>query len=138
MKHFLFIFLMVFSCQIAVIAQENEEKKEVESVKPTDNVEIIRKVYALDIEGKIYKNVTVKIKSLSPEVWVSDHYRVKVLVTDSIGKKIYKKTFKDSYLYIFSKGQIQVGKPHFNMIVIDKPLLGESFMGIIREKEGVF
>ena len=107
-------------------------------VTPTENVEISRKVYLLDIEGKDYHDVTVNIESLSPNPLVSDKYRVKVLVTDSDGKKIYKNKFKDCYLYIFSNGQIQIGKPRLNKVVLGEPIMGKSGYGIIREKEGVF
>ncbi len=135
MKKILFLFMLILSCQLSLYAQEN---KVAESVMPTNNAEINRKVYLLDIEGKDYHDVTVNIESLSPNPLVSDRYRVKVLVTDSVGKKIYKKKFKDCYLYIYSNGQIQIGKPRFNMIVLYPPVSGQSVIGIIREKEGVF
>lgn len=135
MKKILFLFTLILSCQLSLHAQEN---KVAESVTPTENVEISRKVYLLDIEGKDYHDVTVNIESLSPNPLVSDKYRVKVLVTDSDGKKIYKNKFKDCYLYIFSNGQIQIGKPRLNKVVLGEPIMGKSGYGIIREKEGVF
>ena len=47
-----------------------------------------------------------------------------------------EKTFKNCYLYIFSNGQVQVGQPKFNQIVISRA--GERWFGEIKEKEGVW
>jgi hypothetical protein len=90
----------------------------------------------MDIEGKYYKDVVVTLKSTSPDYFITDKYKVKVTVQDEDGKKVYKKTFKNCYLYIFSSGQVQVGKPKFNQIVIGKA--GDSWFGEIKEKEGVW
>ena len=76
------------------------------------------------------------MKSTSPDYFITDKYKVKVTVQDKNGKKIYKKTFKNCYLYIFSNGQVQVGQPKFNQIVISRA--GERWFGEIKEKEGVW
>lgn len=52
------------------------------------NAELIRKVCFLDIEGEVYTDVVVAIKSISPDGFFSDKYRVKVKVTDSNGKTV--------------------------------------------------
>lgn len=39
---------------------------------------------------------------------------------------------------MFSDGQIQVGKNNFNQIVVTKPDSLDDYIGIIREKEGVY
>lgn len=107
-----------------------------ETVHPLFDTEIVRNVLSIDIEGKEYKNVLVTLKSISPDYFFSDQFRVKVIVEDRDGFKIWKKTLKNAYLYAFSDGQIQVGQPNFNQIIIE-PYLG-SHVGAIRIKEGVY
>ena len=101
------------------------------------DTEIERNVSRLDIEGKEYKNVKVTFKSISPDYYFSDKHKVKVTIVDMDDKKVWKKTLKNTFLYVFSNGQIQVGRPNFNKILIQKNDSG-SFIGKIREKEGVY
>ena len=70
--------------------------------------------------------------------FITNKYKVKVKVVDENGKSIYKKTLKNAFLYVFSNGQIQVGKPNFNQILITESELTDDNIGIIREKEGVY
>lgn len=112
-------------------------KDDGERTSPSLNTEIVRKCSYLDIEGVKYYDVIVTLKSKKRVGWSSDMYSVKVLVKDQKGKKLYKKTIKNSYLYIFSDGQIQVGTPKFNKIMIVKSIVG-SWHGEIREKEGIW
>lgn len=126
------ILLMLLMLPMAVVAQSEEPEKS----SPSRDTEIVRRCSLLDIEGKYYDNVTVTMKSTSPDYFITDKYKVKVTVQDKNGKKIYKKTFKNCYLYIFSNGQVQVGKPKFNQIVISRA--GERWFGEIKEKEGVW
>ncbi len=97
----------------------------------------MRKVAILDIEGNIYANVTVTFKSTAPDI-ISNKYKVKVKVVNENGKSIYKKTLKNAFLYVFSNGQVQVGRPNFDQIVITKSELTSDNIGIIRVKEGVY
>lgn len=108
-----------------------------EVTKPLTNSEIMRNVSSMDIEGKVYENVKVTLKSISPDGYFSDIYKVKVTIVNKEGKEIWKKTLKNVYLYVFSDGQIQVGKPNFSKITIQKNDSG-SFNGKIREKEGIY
>jgi hypothetical protein len=108
-----------------------------ETSTPMTDAEIERNVARLDIEGKEYENVKVTLKSISPDYFVSDIYKVKVTIVDSQGKQVWKKTLKNVFLYVFSDGQIQVGKPKFNKILIQKNVSG-LYTGKIREKEGVY
>ena len=108
-----------------------------ETTKPINDVEIERTLSIIDIEGKKYENVKVNLKSISPDYFISDIYRVKVNITTEEGKSVWKKTLKNVYLYIFSNGQVQVGKPNFDMIVLYKNDTG-IFTGKVREKEGVY
>lgn len=109
-----------------------------ETTKPLNDTEIERKVSIMDIEGKEYENVKVTLKSISPDYFISDMYRVKVTIVDVNGRIIWKKTLKNVYLYVFSSGQIQVGKPNFDRIVIYKNDYSGTFTGKLREKEGVY
>ena len=46
---------------------------------------------------------------------------------------------KNVYLYVFSDGQIQVGRPKFSELVIYSDKRANKYeKGIIREKEGVY
>ena len=108
-----------------------------EKTKPLTDTEIMRNVSRMDIEGKEYKNVKVTMKSISPDYYFSDKHKVKVTILDMNGMKVWKKTLKNVFLYVFSDGQIQVGQPNFCKIFIQKNDSG-SFIGKIREKEGVY
>jgi hypothetical protein len=108
-----------------------------EKVKPISDTEIMRNVSRMDIEGKVYENVKVTFKSISPDYYFSDIDKVKVIIVDMENKEVWKKTLKNVYLYVFSDGQIQVGKPNFNKILIKRNDSG-SYNGTIREKEGVY
>ncbi|MCS2506162.1 hypothetical protein NXW48_10715 [Phocaeicola vulgatus] len=109
-----------------------------ETAKPLTDMEVVRKVAFLDIEGKYYEDVTMSFKSITPDYFISDKYKVKVKVVDKNGKSIYKKTLKNVFLYVFSNGQIQVGKKNFDQIVVQKSKSTDENIGIIREKEGVY
>ena len=130
----LVLFLVMLTISIVSFAQNSEK----ETTKPIFDTEIVRRVTVLDIEGKCYGNVIVTFKSYKPDFVWTDKYKVKVTVTDSSGKKLWNKTFKNSYLYVFSSGQIQVGKPNFDQIVIYKSLASGNWIGQVREKEGIF
>lgn len=108
-----------------------------ETTKPMTDTEILRNVSTLDIEGKEYKNIKITLKSISPDSYFSDQHKVKVSIVDMEGKDVWKKTLKNVYLYVFSDGQIQVGKPNFTKILITKNDSG-LFNGKIREKEGIY
>lgn len=113
-------------------AQSDEPEKS----SPSTDTEIVRRCSFMDIDGEYYDDVIVTMKSTSPDLFITDKYKVKVTVQDKKGKKIYKKTFKNCYLYIFSNGQVQVGRPKFNQIVISR--VGERWYGEIKEKVGVY
>lgn len=129
MKKLVTILFLMLSFVFASYAQESEE------IGPSRNTEIMRKVDIMDIEGKIVQNVSVTMKSMPLDLLL-DYSRVKVKIIDTDGNTIWKKTLKKAYLYIFSNGQIQIGKPRFPKIVI-WPQNG-GYCGAIREKEGVY
>lgn len=108
-----------------------------ETASPLANTEVVRKVDFMDIEGKYYHDVEVTMKSINPDILISNYCKVKVSVVDKDGKKIWKKTLKNSFLYVFSDGQVQIGKVNFTQIAIKKTYSNETF-GIIREKEGLY
>lgn len=114
-----------------------EEKEQGDKIKPLYDTEILRKVSVLDIEGIRYENVEVTIKSISAELWCEDD-RVRVTVRDKEGKVIWKKSFNQSYMYVLENGQVHVGKPNFDQLVIYRMAYSKGYTGIIREKEGVY
>lgn len=128
-----FVLLLAVCMTMAFSFAQSDEP---ETSKPSTDTEIVRRCSFIDIEGKYYNDVTVTMKSTSPDYIFTEKYRVYVTVQDKKGKKIYNKTFKNSYLYIYSKGQVQVGQPKFNQIVIRR--VGEQWYGEIKEKEGIW
>ena len=123
---------MLLILPMIVQAQESSEK-----ISPSLDLEIVRRCSALLIEGKTYFKVEVTLKSMSPDHFISDKYRVKVTVRDINGKKIYKKNFKNSYLYIFNDGHITVGRPKFTQVIIGKDPDAGIWYGEITQKEGI-
>ena len=130
MKRLLFFFAFLLSFSVGILAQE--------SAKPLTDMEVVRRVAIMDIEGELYENVLVTMMSTSPDYFITDKYKVKVTIQDADGKKIWKKTMKNVFLYVFSNGQVQVGKRNFNQILIQKSSYSDDFIGKIREKEGIF
>ncbi len=125
------LLMMLFMSSLAFAQSEPE------TAKPLTDVEVVRKVAFLDIEGKYYEDVMMTFKSVTPGFF-STSYKVKVRIVDKNGKPIYKKTFKNVFLYVFSDGQVQVGKKNFDQIVVRKSKRIDGIVGIIREKEGVY
>lgn len=130
----LLLFLVMLTINIVSFAQNSEPEK----AKPMTDTEIVRKCIILDVEGNLYENVTVTIKSNQPDFFFTDKYKVKVTVTDASGSKVWNKTFKNAFLYVFPNGQIQVGKPNFDKLVITKSSPTGDWIGMVREKEGVY
>lgn len=125
---------MMLTINIVSFAQNSEPEK----AKPITDAEIVRKCIILDVEGKLYENVTVTIKSNQPDFIFTDKYKVKVTVTDASGSKVWNKTFKNAFLYVFSSGQIQVGKQNFHQMIISRADSSSEWIGMVREKEGVY
>lgn len=135
MKHLLTILFFVLSCSI--FGQE--------TTSPIHDTEVVRKVATLDIEGKLYNNVVVSLQAVSPQIisykspmFNSPHYKVVITVRNEKKKQVWKKTLKEAYLYVFKNGQVQVGQQNFVQVLIDKSSETDSFIGKIREKEGIF
>lgn len=139
MKKTLLLFAMLLAFALNVSAQEfNVNVFERKEANPVTDQKVVRKVALIDIEGTTYENVVVSMKSTSPDDLFKDKYKVRVVITDSKGKKIWKKTLKNVFLYVFPKGQVQIGKGGFDQIVIQKSSNTDDFIGKIREKEGVY
>lgn len=131
MKKILLSFILIIWATISFAKSGEPEKS-----SPSHDTEIVRRCSHIDIEGKYYKNCVVTLKSIDPDYFITDKYKVKVLVEDENSKIVYKKTFKNCYLYIFRDGQIQVGLPNFSRIVIRR--VSDSWFGEIKEKEGIW
>lgn len=131
MKRVVLLLIVFFSFTICFAQIDKIEKS-----APSYDTEIVRRCAILCIEGKYYSDVVITMKSVSPDYLFTDCYKVKVTVKDKKGKKIYKKDFIRSYLYIFNNGQIQIGKPKFNQIVIKRD--NDYWYGEINEKEGIY
>lgn len=125
---------MMLTINIVGFAQSDETEK----ASPMTDTEIVRKCAILDVEGKYYDNVTVTVKSNQPDFFFTDKYKVKVTVTDASGSKVWNKTFKNAFLYVFPNGQVQVGKQNFDKLVIAKSSSTGEWIGMVREKEGVY
>lgn len=126
-------FIVFLICILTLPAFAQDEP---ESAKPLTNAVIMRRNVSLDIEGEYFDDVTITFKSISPDYFFTHTYRVKVKVTDSNKKVIYNKTLKNAFLYVFSDGQIQVGRVNFDQIIIYN--YDGDYYGTIREKEGIY
>lgn len=126
-------FIVFLICILTLPAFAQDEP---ESAKPLTNAVIMRRNVFLDIEGEYFDDVTITFKSISPDYFFTHTYRVKVKVTDSNKKVIYNKTLKNAFLYVFSDGQIQVGRVNFDQIIIYN--YDGDYYGTIREKEGIY
>lgn len=136
MKRYFYLFVLFLLISVPSFAQSGTEP---ETSKPSFDTEIVRKCASFDIEGKNYRDVLVTIKSISPDYFFTDKYKVKIIVEDENGNRVYRKTLNNAYLYIYSNGQIQVGKPKFNQVIIRRgTLLEDMWFGLIREKEGIW
>lgn len=121
--------ILLVCISVCSIAQDYTKS---ESAKPTFGVTLERECSDIAIENTIYHNVTIELKAAD----ISDlfTYGVKVTVTDENGKKIYKKRFSKSYLYVFPSKTIQVGNGNAIIQVgLYKNRDGE-WEAIIREK----
>lgn len=126
------LLMVMFVASITMVAQEPE------TARPLTDTEVVRRVALLDVEGKYYYDVVMTFKSTTPDYFITDKYKVKVSVKNNEGKTVWKKTLKNVFLYVFSTGQVQVGKQNFDMIVVQKSKETGDFIGIVREKEGVY
>ena len=135
MKKFLATLVLTLCCTLSFAQSESTEP---EKTKPMRDTEIVRNVSVIDIEGNLHNNVEVTIKSISADYLIYDNDRVKVTIKNEKGKKVWKKTFHNAYMYVFSNGQIQVGKPNFDQLIIFKSSTDNRYIGVIREKEGVY
>jgi len=125
------IFLLI-ACMTMAFGYAQDDKSE--RVPPSYNTEIVRQCYKMNIDRIPIYDVHVILKSKSSGYSLKD--KVKITILDKHGNKIYKKTFKDCHLYIFSDGQIEVGKPRFIKVLITKEDAG--WWGIIRAWEGIW
>ena len=139
MKKILLLFAMLLAFTLNVSAQELTlnvfERKE---ANPVTDQKVVRKVALIDIEGTTYENVVVSMKSASLDDYIKGENKVEVVITDSKGKKIWEKALKNVFLYVFSNGQVQIAQGGFVQIVIDKLSQTDDFVGMVREKEGIY
>ena len=130
MKRFLTVWVLMLSLSFSGFAQEPE-------FEPLHDTKIVRKVVNMNIEGENFQNVVVTMKSISPNFF-SNKPRVRITIVDADGKKVWKKTMKDVYLYVFSNEQVQIGNYNFYRLLIQKSTYYEGFWGLIREQDGVY
>ena len=130
MKKTLLLFAMLLAFTSNVFAQEE--------AKPLMDREVMRRVALIDIEGTTYENVVVSMKSASLDDYIKGENKVEVVITDSKGKKIWEKALKNVFLYVFSNGQVQIAQGGFVQIVIDKLSQTDDFVGMVREKVGIY
>lgn len=128
MKKFVLIFILACMA-LCALAQE--------SVPPVmGRVNVAKVCDVINIEGSNIYNATIFFKTNKPDyVFITDH---SVKVTVKQGKKtVYHRKFKNAYLYIFTTGQVQVGRPRFDQIIVQRQSDGKV-IGIIREYEGIY
>lgn len=123
MKRFVVMFLLGLTCALSFAQHVMPE-----GVLPSHDAKITRECRLFSIEGFFISNVEVTIKSATN--------KVKVLVKNESGKRVYKKTFRNCNLYMSGDGCVQVGTPHFTKLLV-LPTEFDFFIGEINEKEGV-
>lgn len=129
MKRILYIlFVVLFPLNLNAQQKDSTEKS-----FPLIGVEVDRNCYQLDIEGEVFNDVLIGFYCYYNYSWF--RYETNVVVMKG-KKKIYKKKFKNSYLYVFNNGQVQVGQPKFEQIVVGKK--GSDYYGKIRQFKGVY
>ena len=135
MKKVFVVFLFIFST-VSTFAQS-----EGESVKPIGGITLYRNVSLAAIEQNNYLDVIVKFKAAELGDQGSNEARktIEVVVVDNnTGKKIYRKRFSKSYLYVFSDGTIEVGKGNaLTQIILFKYKDGSGW-GMILKERGIY
>ena len=128
MKKVFVVFLFIFST-VSTFAQS-----EGESVKPIGGITLYRNVSLAAIEQNNYLDVIVKFKAAE----LGDYFTNGVKVVVNTGKKIYRKRFSKSYLYVFSDGTIEVGKGNaLTQIILFKYKDGSGW-GMILKERGIY
>ena len=134
MKKIVSFLLLFYAVSIACFGQDNTST---EKSYPLEDAEIERRLEYIDIEGEKYAAVVVTLKSSSPDYIFTSKYKVRVTVRSIEGKRIWGKTF-NAYLYVFSDGEVHVGKPKFTQLLIYKSEMFDGYVGIVKEKEGIY
>ena len=130
MKKVFVVFLFIFST-VSTFAQS-----EGESVKPIGGITLYRNVSLAAIEQN-YLDVIVKFKAAELGDYFTNGVKV-VVVDNNTGKKIYRKRFSKSYLYVFSDGTIEVGKGNaLTQIILFKYKDGSGW-GMILKERGIY
>jgi hypothetical protein len=129
MKAVTSILLSIFSIVMSFAQNEGNS----ESVKPTWGVTLEREVLVAEIDKKSYIDVTVELKAAELGDIFADG--VKVTVVDNTGKKIYRKRFSKSYLYVLSDGTIVVAKGDaLTQMIVFKFKDGNGWKMVLKEK----
>ena len=129
MKKVFVVFLFIFST-VSTFAQS-----EGESVKPIGGITLYRNVSLAAIEKEKY--LIVKFKAAELGDYFTNGVKV-VVVDNNTGKKIYRKRFSKSYLYVFSDGTIEVGKGNaLTQIILFKYKDGSGW-GMILKERGIY
>ena len=132
MKKIICLLMLMLSFMFTQTMNAQDNQSGVLQSLPSVGTKIERNLVWIDIEGTYYNNAHLLLQS-----YYDYRYRkfvVRVNVTQN-HKRIYSKRFNDSYMYLFSNGTIQVGRPNFYQLVVIHDKLG--YCGKIRQFEGV-
>ena len=129
MKKLFTTILLSAAAALSCFAQSEEK------VRPSYSVNTVRKCSVIDIEGSKHYDVTMEFKSCA---FSAEHPYVNVTIKNQDGKKVLSKKYKESFLYIFKSGQVEVGKPNFPKIVVAPTSEKGVYQAAIREKEGIY
>ena len=100
-------------------------------------ITLYRNVSLAAIEQNNYLDVIVKFKAAELGDYFTNGVKV-VVVDNNTGKKIYRKRFSKSYLYVFSDGTIEVGKGNaLTQIILFKYKDGSGW-GMILKERGIY
>lgn len=102
-------------------------------IRPSYKQELTIPCDVVDVDGKYYLCANVYIQSNNPDFIITKP-KVKIIVKDDKENIVYKKTFKESYLYVGKEGII-VGTPEISRVVIKRGDSDYAQTCKIREKE---
>ena len=109
MKKIICLLMLMLSFMFTQTMNAQDNQSGVLQSLPSVGTKIERNLVWIDIEGTYYNNAHLLLQS-----YYDYRYRkfvVRVNVTQN-HKRIYSKRYNDSYMYLFSNGTIQVGRPN--------------------------
>ena len=131
--------LLSFAILLLLFGTCHSLEMEEQTSAPLFDSLVVRVVDVIEIDGKMFDNVSVSLQAIPPHYNqidnFVDYFSVRVVVRNRNGKKVWKKLFKRAYLFEMRSGQVQVRKSddeNFVIVVIGKSSKSDKIIGKIR------